>query len=125
MAKPGGPQLCMGDDVWASEGPTLLRLVAKTNKRLYLVDSDSNEYVVGLPASFVKTGRATLAAGTTAIDFSSLGLLDEDDTEYSILLSGDQDETFRWADKTETGFTINSSYGGSTANVDWQVLRTE
>lgn len=64
------------------------------------------------------SGTATLAAGTVAVVINA-----EEDAAYKINLSGSAAETFSWASKTTTGFTINSSNAGSTALVDWQVYR--
>lgn len=71
---------------------------------------------------FGYSGTATLAAGTAAIDFSTEELEDMPDTTYLVFLAGDTAETFTWASKATTGFTINSSNASSTANVDWMAL---
>lgn len=63
-------------------------------------------------------GTATLAAGTASVVFGTA----RTSATYRILLSGDTAETFTWASKSTTGFTINSSNAGSTANVDWFVV---
>ncbi len=64
-----------------------------------------------------RNGSVTLDSGTKAVTFSSAMEV----STYAITLSGDANQTFRWASKTTTGFTINSSDGGSTANVDYHV----
>jgi hypothetical protein len=66
-----------------------------------------------------KSGTATLAAGTKAVTIEP----DEPDSNYQIVLTGNTAETFTWASKATTGFTINSSVGGSTASVDWLIVR--
>lgn len=64
-------------------------------------------------------GQVTLSSGTAAVTFSAT----EKDTNYYVALTGDTAETFTWASKTTSGFTINSSNGSSTANVDWSIGR--
>ena len=66
---------------------------------------------------FTRAGTETLSSGTRAVTFTEA----LPTTAYSIALSGDENETFRWASKAVTGFTINSSNGASTADVDWTV----
>ena len=66
---------------------------------------------------FTRTGTETLVSGTKAVTFTET----LPTTSYSITLSGDENETFRWASKAVTGFTINSSNGSSTSDVDWIV----
>jgi len=63
-------------------------------------------------------GTTTLASGTGAASFGrDLGTAD-----YLIAFGTDTPgETFEWASKTATGFTINSSNGASTAVVNWIV----
>lgn len=65
------------------------------------------------------TGTATLASGTASVSFGTA----QPNTSYQILLTGDTAETFTWASKATGGFTINSSNGSSSANVDWFVVR--
>ena len=67
----------------------------------------------------VQRGTATLAAGTVAVTLP----IQEPNTSYQITLSGNAAETFSWASKATSGFTINSSNGSSTASVDWSVSR--
>lgn len=69
--------------------------------------------------TYSQSGSETLASGTASVTFTG----DEPTTSYSILLAGDANETFYWASKATTGFTINSSNGTSTANVDWVIIR--
>ena len=64
-------------------------------------------------------GTETLSSGTIAVSFGS----NEPNNSYAVYLSGDTAETFTWASKAVGGFTINSSNGSSTAQVDWLVLR--
>lgn len=64
-------------------------------------------------------GTATLAAGTASVSLP----IAEPNTSYRISLSGNAAETFSWASKATSGFTINSSNAGSTASVDWTVSR--
>lgn len=66
-----------------------------------------------------RSGSATLSSGTAAVAFDP----DEPDALFQITLSGNAAETFTWASKATTGFTINSSNGSSTAVVDWHVVR--
>ncbi len=61
-------------------------------------------------------GTVTLSAGTATVTFASATA----DTRYAVQLTGDAAETFYWSSKTVNGFTINSSNGSSTANVDWR-----
>lgn len=126
MSKPGGVQLFMGDTNHPSSDATLLRLITKTSKLAYLVDSAGVEYPLqGFPATFVKAkGNTALVTGLITVNFVGLGLANEPDTNYSILLSCAGDETIHWGSKATTGFTITSSDGGSTSLVDWAVLRT-
>lgn len=64
-------------------------------------------------------GTVTLSGGTAAVSFTT----NEADTNYYISLSGGATESFGWASKATTGFTINSSNSGSTAVVDWHIFR--
>lgn len=68
-----------------------------------------------------RRGTATLSAGTAAVSFA----LSEPDANYRITLAGNVAETFSYASKTATGFTINSSNGSSTASVDWTITRDQ
>ena len=64
-------------------------------------------------------GTATLAAGTAAVTFTRV----PGGADYQITLSGNTTaETFAWATKTRTGFTINSSNVASVAQVDWSIV---
>ena len=66
------------------------------------------------------TGTETLnVAATVTVTFST----PQADTNYSISLDGDKNETFWWTSKTETGFIINSTNPFSTATVDWILVR--
>lgn len=62
-------------------------------------------------------GTATLSSGTASITFDK----QKHSADYQIQLTGDANETFYFSSKAATGFTINSSNGSSTANVDWVV----
>lgn len=65
-----------------------------------------------------QAGSATLASGTATVTFTE----NVPDTNFSILLGGNANETFYWSSKATTGFTINSSNGTSTATVDWTIV---
>ena len=64
------------------------------------------------------SGSETLSSGTATVTFGTA----EPDANYNIYLSGDANETFYWSSKATTGFTITSSNGSSTANVDWLIV---
>lgn len=68
---------------------------------------------------FGEQGTATLSSGTAAITFAK----GQPDASYQISLTGDASETFYYSSKAAAGFTINSSNGSSTADVDWMVSR--
>ena len=66
-----------------------------------------------------QSGAATLASGTASVSLD----VTEPDTDYRVVISGNAAETFSWASKTTSGFTINSSNATSTATVDWALIR--
>lgn len=72
----------------------------------------------GLPL-IRESGSETLSSGTVSVTFGTA----QADTSYQITLSWDANETLRWGSKATTGFTITSSNGSSTANVDWTIAR--
>lgn len=45
------------------------------------------------------------------------------DTNYRVSVSADRNETIWVTSKTASGFTLNSSNSGSTANVEWLLMR--
>lgn len=94
------------DDIEAFKG--LEQLLVRIQNRIFEITKEINKF---------KSGTADLSSGTADVE------LDEPDDEYRIILTGDADETFYFSSKTQTGFTINSSNGSSTATVDWQVTR--
>jgi hypothetical protein len=65
-------------------------------------------------------GKAVLAAGTAVVSFG----VRQGDTNYMVLVTGNQSEIFTVTNKTASGFTITSSNAASTALVDWMSLRT-
>ena len=69
--------------------------------------------------TIVRAGSVALSSGTANVSLSPA----EADTSYQIMLSCDANETLRWSSKATGGFTITSSNGSSSANVDWAVLR--
>jgi hypothetical protein len=123
---PGGVQLWMGDDSAPASTSTRLRLIAKTNKKAYLVDSLGNETPLeGFPTEFVKAKANTpMVGGQLVVVFAALGMADEPDDEYSISRTPHADENVYIAAKATTGFTLQSSDGSSTSQVDWAILRT-
>lgn len=125
MALPGGPQLHMGDTNFPAAAGKL-RLIAKTNKKFYAVDSLGNEFLIeGFAATFVKCKANTaMVAGQLVVLFAALGMADEPDTGYVINHSVRGDETLRVTAKGLTGFTLASSDSSSTSLVDWSTLRT-
>lgn len=68
-----------------------------------------------------RRGTATLSAGTAAVSFA----LSEPDANYRITLAGSAGESFSYASKSATGFTINSGNGSSTSTVDWTITRDQ
>lgn len=64
-----------------------------------------------------QSGTATLSAGTVSVTLPKR----MPTAVYQIALSTSANETMRWSSKTDTGFTITSSNGSSTASVDWTV----
>lgn len=64
----------------------------------------------------VQRGTATLVAGTIAVAFPKR----MPTAAINIKLSTSANETMRWSSKAATGFTITSSNGASTADVDWE-----
>lgn len=70
-------------------------------------------------STIMRAGTVALASGTASVTLSPA----EADANYQILLSCDANETLRWSSKATGGFTITSSNGASTANVDWAVIR--
>jgi hypothetical protein len=106
----------------ASTAPTRFRAEGNNFVNTSLVPvgntlTNTATYVTNLARS--QRGTVTLAAGTAAVTFA----VQEPNTSYQITLSGGAAETFSWASKTVTGFTINSSNGASTASVDWTISR--
>lgn len=75
----------------------------------------------GVTPALNLAGTVTLAAGTATVTFANT----EPDANYVVAIAGNQNETFRVAagTKSTTGFTITSSNAGSTAIVDWHVIR--
>lgn len=69
--------------------------------------------------SYGIAGEATLAAGVYPVVFANT----EFDINYVINLSPNANENVWWSAKATTGFTINSSNGGSTAKVGWRISR--
>jgi hypothetical protein len=45
------------------------------------------------------------------------------DTNYRVAVSANQNQTIWVTSKTTTGFTLNSSIAGSTATVEWMIMR--
>jgi hypothetical protein len=88
----------------------------------------SFEYITGTPLggsvpsnvkrSEIASGTAVLAAGTVTVNITT-----EHDAAYRVNLTGDANETFRVSAKAVSSFTITSSNGASTANVDYKVFR--
>lgn len=66
-------------------------------------------------------GTKALVGGTATVTFP--GYLTEVDANYRIQLTGNAAENFYVTGKSATGFTINSSNGSSTAQVDWFMYR--
>ncbi len=65
-------------------------------------------------------GQATFAgAATVAVSFGTA----EPDTSYLISIGAAANENIWWTTKTVNGFTLNSSNAGSTAVVDWHLIR--
>lgn len=64
----------------------------------------------------VQRGTATLAAGTVNVVFPKR----MPTAAINLKLSTSANETMRWSSKAATGFTITSSNGASTADVDWE-----
>lgn len=65
-------------------------------------------------------GSITFAgAATAAVTFA----VAEPDASYYVALAGNVNETFFVTAKTANGFTLNSSNAGSTAVVDWMLMR--
>jgi hypothetical protein len=86
----------------------------------YVTGSSTSGAPTNLRRPVIASGTVTLASGTSTAPAISPN---EQDAGYRISLSGDAAETFTWASKAVGGFTINSSNGSSTANVDWVVYR--
>lgn len=72
-----------------------------------------------LHRSGFNAGTKVLASGAATVAFNA----PQPDTSYLPFLSTDANETIRWGTKTTAGFTITSSNGASTANVNWQIMR--
>jgi len=77
------------------------------------------------PQRLITATQSTLSGGTVAVSRTAAGTgnLPETDVAYFLTLAGNANETFSWATKTITGFTVNSSNAGSTATVDWHLIR--
>ena len=76
-------------------------------------------------ARTIKSKRIVLAAGTFAFNFVAQGFADESDANYEPQLTATDDEVL-WVTLgsiTTTGFTINSSNGGSAGTVLVSVVR--
>ena len=86
--------------------------------------SDWNaDHTFGTGQEVRASGTKTLAGKTATVDFTDEGFENEPDTNYYIQLTGDADENFFYSGKAVTEFVINSSWSGSTANVDWVITR--
>ncbi len=68
------------------------------------------------------SGVKTLSGGTSAVDFTDEGFVDQLDTAFGIELTGDSSTTAYWSSRLTTGFTIN---GGTTDVVNWRVYRRD
>ena len=64
-------------------------------------------------------GTAVLASGAAVVSFG----VPRFDTNYMVLVTGNQSEIFTVTNKTTTGFTIASSNASSAASVDWMSVR--
>ena len=64
-------------------------------------------------------GSVTLSSGTASVSFGTA----EPDSSYYVVVTGNAAETFYVTSKATSGFTITSSNGSSTANVDWILIR--
>lgn len=73
----------------------------------------------GTTPEFKEAGTVTLSGKTSAVTLTT----EEADTSYFILLTGNADENFFWTNKATTGFTINSSWSSSVAEVHWGIMR--
>ena len=126
---------CIGTTIINNTGTvnnTLGRLVSiLQNGVLNVQNGAGGNDAVGLATGSI-SGTTTLGknlrgtvlfagAGTKAVTFA--GARPEPDASYYVAVSGDVNETFFVTNKLTTGFTINSSNAGSTANVDWHLIR--
>lgn len=68
----------------------------------------------------IRSGGVSLIDGTAAVLFAT----PEADTNYQIILGGNESESFRWETKATAGFTITSDEVSSSANVDWLIHRS-
>ena len=64
-------------------------------------------------------GGVTLSGGTASVTLPTA----LPDSSYSVAVSTGVNETIRVTGKSTTGFTVTSSNSGSTATVDWLVIR--
>lgn len=65
-------------------------------------------------------GTATFStSGTKTVTFT----LNEPDTNYRVVITGNASESFWVTSKATTGFTLNSSNSSSTATIEWIMLR--
>ncbi len=80
--------------------------------------NDDHAYT-GVSPELKEAGAVTLAGKTGAVSFTTA----EADISYFVTLAGNADENFYWTNKTVNGFTINSSWSGSTATIDWSIMR--
>jgi hypothetical protein len=65
-------------------------------------------------------GTAVLSGGIATVTFT----IPQPYTGYQVMVTGNASEIFSVANKTVSGFTIQSSNPSSTASVDWMLLRT-
>lgn len=102
---------------------TLYRDHGTNKKGTFRSSSLNGSYAYTLPnatgtlltSAIKRQGTATfVSSGTVAVTFTTFG-----DADYKIVLTPDADENVYYSSKIATGFTINSSNGLSTANVDW------
>lgn len=66
-----------------------------------------------------RKGSATLSSGSVAVPLNP----NEPNDNYSVFVSSGVNETFYTTAKTESGFTINSSNGSSSAAISWLLVR--
>lgn len=122
MALPGGPALHMGDDNFPAPVGKL-RLIAKTDKKFYAVDSDGNEVPLeGIPSGYVLSATIQLTAGEFDVTFATP--LAGASAYRAMAIGLDTDEVVNIWNKTGTGFKVKSSVGSSTIFCDvWMTLQ--